>query len=144
MNIATSAHVKVLDSFRTQDTRAQGDSRMEELLAYTKESSMYPEAKWKSSCKHWLWVELYVMITAILDSVELHPRSSCTSLTLDSNILCEPQQVAHRKSAVILQHQVCIRPCQLDASLPLQIITADHSSHGRRTLSRLLTSAVWM
>ena len=36
------------------------------------------------------------MVTAILDSMELHQGASCTSLCLGSNILCEAQQVAHR------------------------------------------------
>ena len=71
---------------------------------------------------------LYVITTATLDGVDLHQATNSTSLCLNSNALCEAQEAAHRdgKDAVIVQHQVCIEPYRLHASLPLQFIVANH------------------
>ena len=76
MNIATAARVKVPDRLRAKATRSQGDFIVEGLPAYTKGSGLYPEAKLKSICKPWPWAVLYVIITAILDGVELHQGAS--------------------------------------------------------------------
>ena len=128
MNIATTARVKVPDRPRAPATRSQGDFIVGGLPAYTKVSGLYPGAIPKSICEPWPWTILNVIITAILDSVELHQRDSSTFLCLSSSTLREAQQVVHRdgKCAIIVQHQVCIEPYRLHASLPLQIIVANH------------------
>ena len=71
---------------------------------------------------------LYLILTAILDGVQLHQGASGISLCLNSNTLCEAQEAAHRdgRGAVIVQREICIEPYRLHASFPLQIIVANH------------------